>query len=201
MHINTADYIRKVCYVICSNEGYFGSVNRNDNLSLSIGALQWHGYRAKILLNLLISKNEEQAQTILSGTSILSDLSKDDDFWNNRTASPEESKLLSRLLKTAEGIQAQNELLAIDVKKYVQHGISLGITDLQVLAYFADLENQGGPIRAEKITRTAGTASQLTLNDLHQAALADKVLGRNKPRRNLTYTRIVNTLPSPFTDK
>jgi len=194
-YIKTNDYIIKVCNVICSNEGYYGSINKDDNFSMSIGALQWHGCRAKKLLKLIVSKNEKQARAILSETTIFNDLTKDDDYWNKKIANSIEAEKLSRLLITSTGIQAQNELLVIDVNNYIQHGISLGITDPQVLAYFADLENQGGPITAERITKDSGIANNLTLNDIHKAALLDPVLGLNKARRNMTFTRIMITLP------
>jgi len=194
-------FIKTVINIICSNEGNYGSVNKDDNLllntsSLSIGALQWHGSRAKKLLNLIVSKNEDQAREILSATTIFSDLNRDDDFWDQRTANSLEAEKLSRLLITPEGIQTQDELLEKDINSYIIHGINLGITNMQVLAYFADLENQGRPYIAEGITQAAGKASKITLTEIHEAALLDPVLGPNKPRRNITYTRIINALPA-----
>lgn len=187
--------------IICSNEGHYGSVNKDDRLllntrALSIGTLQWHGSRAKKLLNLIVRKNEDQAKEILSATAIFGDLNRDDDFWDQRTANSLEAEKLSRLLITPEGIEAQDESLEEDLSKYIAHGIDLGITNMQVLAYFADLENQGGPYIAERIIQSAGIAGKLTLTEIHEAALSDQLLGPKEPRRNRTYISIMNTLPA-----
>ena len=41
---------KRACTIIFANEGNYGSVNVNDNGALSIGKVQWHGNRAKLLL-------------------------------------------------------------------------------------------------------------------------------------------------------
>ena len=45
--------------ILYNNEGSYNSVNPNDNGAVSIGKLQWHGWRALALLQSIVSANEE----------------------------------------------------------------------------------------------------------------------------------------------
>ncbi|QXE18946.1 hypothetical protein [Clostridium sp. 001] len=166
------NFIIQVSEIITYNEGYYDTINRNDGTSSSIGILQWNGYRAKNLLKIIISKNEEQAKAILDGTTILADINKDDDFWNSKILDDIECEKISELLRTEEGMKCQYELRMRDVKAYINHGKSLGIKDEKALAYFADLENQLGCYMAENIIKSIDSGKELTIYEILQASVS-----------------------------
>ena len=58
--------------ILYNNEGSYNSVNPNDNGAVSVGKLQWHGWRALSLLQTIVSANEKQAEKLL-GSSLYKD--------------------------------------------------------------------------------------------------------------------------------
>lgn len=187
-------FINKVAKIISFNEGNYGSVNRDDHRALSIGILQWHGVRAKKILERIVNKNVIQAKEILHETNLFDDISKDNNFWRTRTANPFEAYKLSRLLTTKEGIDAQDELSMIDIKAYIQHGIRLGIRDQKLLAYLADIENQLGPYAVEKIIQCLGGGSETTLQKVANVSMQNPDWKIYKKRRVGTFIYIMNTI-------
>lgn len=169
--------------IIFANEGNYGSVNADDNGAVSVGKVQWHGTRA---LNLLktICKTESRAATIL-GAALYREITTAAD-WGTRTVTAAEKTVISALLTTASGKAAQDDLAEANVTAYVDHGIKLGIEDPKALVYFADLENQGGAGASKRVAAAAGT---VTLSSIHDAALADRVMGRYSNRRNNVYSK------------
>ena len=79
----TAAQVKKVVKVasgiIYSQEGNYGSVNRNDNNhGMSIGKCQWNAYwgRALPLLKSIVEKDQEQAKEIL-GDALYTEIGTD----------------------------------------------------------------------------------------------------------------------------
>jgi|GEM_PF-2111805 len=171
--------------VIFGNEGSYGTVVKDDNGALSIGKIQWHGTRARDLLIKIRDKNPSLAKSTLP-KSIYDNLDSGDNYWKTRTLTDSEATAISNLLKTTEGKAAQDEQSKTDVGGYISAGKRLGITDNQTLVYFADLYNQS-PDRAIEIVKAAGGGNGLTLDKIHEAALANSVMGNYKSRRNKTY--------------
>ena len=99
MAVTTAQ-IKKVVSVasgiIYSQEGNYGSVNRNDNShGMSVGKCQWNAYwgRALPLLQSIVKKDTEQAKKIL-GESLYNEIAgSSTDAWNKqeRAATEEEA--------------------------------------------------------------------------------------------------------------
>lgn len=187
------NYIFKIAYIIAGNEGRFNSINQYDGPASSIGILQWNGPRAKKLLRLIISKNEEHAKVVLTGTNIIDSVKKDTEFWNNKILDFFECEKIRDLLGTEYGVKAQIELLKIDIKAYISHGKKLGITNDKALAYFADLENQVGYFTAEKIVQSIDSSKELTLFNILNASTLHPSLFFHTKRRAYTYTKIMNT--------
>lgn len=171
--------------VIFGNEGAYSTVAKDDNGALSIGKIQWHGSRARDLLNRIKGKNPDLTKNILT-KSIYNNLDSSDEYWSTKTLTDSEAAAISKLLNTAEGKSAQDEQSKIDVGGYINIGKGLGITDNQALVYFADLYNQS-PANAKKIVKAAGGGKGLSLDELHEAALANSVMGKYKDRRKKTY--------------
>ncbi|MDF2987256.1 MAG: putative peptidoglycan binding domain protein [Eubacterium sp.] len=147
--------------------------------------IQWHGSRAKDLLNKIKSKNINLTKNTLID-SLYIELDYKDNYWDTKTLNDEEAAAISKLLVTAQGKAAQDEQSKIDVGKYIKVGEELGITDNRTLVYFADLYNQS-PANAIKIVKAAGGGKGLSLDKIHKAALANGVMGKYKDRRNTTY--------------
>ncbi len=171
--------------IIFGNEGVYSTVAKDDNGALSIGKIQWHGSRARDLLNRIRGKNPDLTKNILT-KSIYNNLDSSDEYWSTKTVNESEAAAISKLLNTAEGKSAQDEQSKIDVSGYISIGKGLGITDNQALVYFADLYNQS-PANAKKIVKAAGGGKGLILDELHEAALANSVMGKYKDRRKKTY--------------
>lgn len=180
--------------ILYDNEGSYNSVNANDNGAVSIGKLQWHGWRALSLLKTIVSENESQAKKLLGNTlyneiKSVSDTSK----WSTRTFTSEEAAAVRKLLATDESKAAQDVLAVKDVTSYIEQGQRLGISNEPALVYFADLANQGGAGAAGRVASSAskvvGGYSLVTLNEIHEAAICDTVMGSKayQNRRIATY--------------
>ena len=132
----------RACIIIFSNEGNYGSVNKNDNGAVSIGKIQWHGNRALSLLKTIVKLNKNQANQILGSTLYNEILSSSN--WSTRIVSQPEADKISALLQTSEGKKSQDELAKSDVLTYINKGISYGLQNEDALIYLADGLNQYG---------------------------------------------------------
>lgn len=133
---------KRACTIIFANEGNYGSVNKNDNGAVSVGKIQWHGDRAKLLLQTICKANVSQAQNIL-GTALYQEIMSSK-TWSKRIVTAGESSKLSVILSSVEGKKAQDNLALSDVMTYIDRGISYGLTNAEALIYFADGVNQYG---------------------------------------------------------
>lgn len=179
--------------IIIGNEGSYSSVNANDNGALSVGKIQWHAGRALSLMRRIVALDAQQAYEIL-GDALYNEITSKSTSWATRIVSSEEKALLSRLLGTSEGKQAQDEQALDDISGYLEHGREKGIISEGALIYFADVENQNGAGGSGRIgnaaVAAAGSAKKVTLELIHQIALADEKVGRYATRRNRTYNKI-----------
>lgn len=180
--------------ILYNNEGSYTSVNPNDNGAVSIGKLQWHGWRALSLLQTIVSANETQAKKLL-GDTLYKEVKTTSDTtrWSTRKFTTAESSAVKKLLATDESKTAQDALANKDITSYVEQGKRLGIVNEPALVYFSDLANQGGSGAAGRVaasaSRLAGGYPFVTLNELHMAAICDSVMGNKAyhSRRFSTY--------------
>lgn len=200
----TAAQIKKVVEVasdiIYSQEGNYGTVNKNDNEhGMSIGKCQWNADagRALPLLQTIVKANDEQAKKIL-GESLYKEITgSKSSAWSNkgRTATAEEAKAIFALLTSEEGKKAQDNLAEKDITRYVNNGVKNGVVSLKALAYYADLENQGGSGGSKRIATAAAEAlggmEKVGLEEIHEYALKDTgKLGQYVKRRNKVYEAV-----------
>lgn len=185
--------------IIYSQEGNYGSVNKNDNNhGMSIGKCQWNAYwgRALPLLKSIVEKDQEQAKEILGDALYTEIAGSSADAWNRqeRKATEEEAKAISKLLTTKDGKEVQDDLADADITGYVKNGVKIGLVSLKALAYFADLENQGGSGVSSRIAKTAaeatGGAEKVGLEEIHAYALKDATMGQYESRRSKVYEAI-----------
>ena len=177
--------------ILCDNEGGYNSVNPDDNGALSIGKLQWHGWRALSLLQTIVEADESQAQDLL-GQALYKEITTNDATkWSTRKLTTAEAAKIKKLLATDESKAAQDALGNKDISGYIEQGQRLGITNEPALVYFADLANQGGAGAAGRVataaSKIAGSYGKVTLNELHEAAISDSVMGAYSTRRFHTY--------------
>ena len=199
----TAAQIKKIVNVasgiIYSQEGNYGSVNRNDNKhGMSIGKCQWNAYwgRALPLLQSIVKKDTEQAKKIL-GESLYNEIAGSSaGAWNRqaREATEKEAKAISELLKTPQGKEAQDDLADKDITAYVKNGVKSGLVSPKALAYYADLENQGGSGASKRIATAAGNdaggVEKVGLDKIHAHALKDGEMGEYGSRRAEVYKAV-----------
>lgn len=178
--------------ILYHNEGSYNSVNANDNGAVSIGKLQWHGWRALSLLQTVTAANEAQAKELL-GNTLYKEITSTADTtkWSTRKFTSGEASAVRKLLATDESISAQDVLAVKDITEYIQQGQRLGLTNEPALVYFADLANQGGSGASGRVATSAsrftGSYEAVTLNELHEAAICDSVMGAYQTRRFETY--------------
>lgn len=184
------DIVKAAADVIRPNEGYYSSVNPNDNGAVSIGWIQWHANRALNLLRDIVARDNAKAKELL-GDALYNEITNSATVWTTRIMTKDESAKLSALLDTQNGHDAQDALAAGDIASYINHAIGLGVKDPSALVYHADIENQCGWGGAKKVLDAAsviaGGYDKITLDILYEAALADGVAGRYAVRRQKTY--------------
>lgn len=189
---DTDAVVSAAAQILYHNEGSYNSVNANDNGAVSIGKLQWHGWRALSLLQTITAANEAQAKELLGDTLYKEVTSTTDTTkWSTRKFTSSEAAAAKKLLATDESKSAQDVLAVKDITDYIQQGQRLGITNEAALVYFADLANQGGSGASGRVatsaSRFAGSYGAVTLNELHEAAICDSVMGAYQTRRFETY--------------
>jgi hypothetical protein len=171
-------------------EGHYGSVNADDNGAVSIGACQWHGNRAKSLLRNIIKRDEETAVHLLA-KYLVAEI-KGSTSWANRTLDGIEKLAISMLLETGHGRQVQEILANNDIKNYINHVVTLGIGEEEIIIFLADIENQGGAGASTRIAKQAikDYGEDATLDDVLKTANRDKVFSKYKERRLVVYKKL-----------
>ena len=170
--------------IIFGQEGNYSSVNANDNGAVSVGKVQWHAGRALALLKKICAA-EKRAASILGAALYGEITAAAAGAWNARTVNAEEKAAISKLLSTDAGKRAQDAQAETDVGAYVDHGLKVGVEAPAALVYFADLENQGGGGASARVA--AAAKKPVTLDTIHAAGLADRVMGKYATRRKNVY--------------
>ena len=187
----TDDVANAALAMIFKHEGVYTSIVCNDNGAVSLGKVGWHGFRALRLLRSIAEANPEQAEELLGEDFYNEIMTATDADWNYRVFTAAEKKLAEKLLATEESKKAQDALAFEDIKSYIIHGQSMGITDGKALVYFADIENQMGAYGAERVAKiaisSAGSASAVTLKDMYNAAMSDRTAASSPTRRKSAY--------------
>ena len=145
-----------------------------------------------LLLKNIAQKIGKQAATDILGAALCNEVLTAAN-WQTRTMTVAEKEKLSKLLGTQQGREVQDAQAETDILLYVSNGVKLGIEDKQSLAYYADLENQGGAGASKRVGMAAaqnvGGSAKVTLSAIHAAALADKTMGKYASRRTLVYKK------------
>lgn len=187
----TDDVANAALDLIFNHEGVYTTVVVNDNGAVSLGKVGWHGFRALQLLRTIVNADKEQAKEILGDELYNEILTATNAQWDYRILTQSEKTVVMELLATEESKKAQDALAFEDVKKYIVHGQSLGITDGQALVYFADIENQMGSYGAQRVAKAAialaGSGAKVTLDDMYKAAMADRTAASSPTRRKSAY--------------
>lgn len=170
--------------IIFGQEGNYSSVNANDNGAVSVGKVQWHAGRALALLKKICAA-ESGAASILGAALYGEITTAAAGAWNARTVNAVEKAAISKLISTDAGKRVQDSQAEADVGAYVDHGLKVGVEDPAALVYFADLENQGGGGASARVA--AAAKKPVTLDTLHAAGLADRVMGKYSTRRKNVY--------------
>ena len=179
-----SEVVQSAQKIIFGNEGGYSSVNANDNGAVSVGKVQWHAGRALALLKKICAA-ESGAASIL-GTALYGEITTAaSGAWKARTVNSAEKAAISKLLSTDTGKRVQDAQAETDVGAYVDHGLAVGVDAPAALVYFADMENQGGGGASARVA--AAAQKPVTLDTIHAAGLADRVMGKYATRRKKVY--------------
>lgn len=183
--------IKKTCSVIFSNEGNYGSVNRNDNGAVSVGRLQWHGGRAKGLLRNIIRYNEDNAKKCLT-VRFYNEILIESGSWDKRTVDDIEAQQIKLLLCSTAGLVIQDRTAENDVEDYLCNIMEYDITDENTLVFLADIHNQGGYGAVKRIIENTFSkyGKYATLEEFVDITIKDKVFKNYKQRRYDVYRKL-----------
>ena len=184
--VSIEDAARAAMDIIVSNEGSYGSINRDDNGAMSIGKLQWHGERARGLLMKIISVIPQKSEEILC--EMYTELVSGAD-WSKRVASEAEARMLKTLLMLDEAKSIQDECAVEDIIKDIRRGMYYGLCNCGALIYFADGANQYG--RYSSMWKEAALVALAGAGDVD--ALHNAILGIAQSRisrRERTYKKV-----------
>jgi lysozyme family protein len=170
--------------IIFSNEGNYGSVNKDDNGAVSIGKIQWHGNRALNLLKRIVKADRTEAISRL-GQDLYYEIVRSNN-WSRRIVSKTEAMDISYLLSTAKAKAIQDQQAVDDVTAYIKAGMKF-MKDGKALIYFADIYNQS-PAAAVRIGKKVKKAS---LDTIHACALNDEVIHNYSARRYKVYNKLI----------
>ena len=136
-NVNIAD----TSAMISRMEGGLNSVNPNDNGSVSLGKMQWHGTNAQAML----SQMRQQDPTYFDNKMGKGMLNGD---WSKKTFSDQDTANYKSLFDdkgmASKYAGVQEDLQMKFVNQYVEAGKSLGLRDEKAIMFFADLANQYG---------------------------------------------------------
>ena len=188
----TTDDITEAAHdLIFSHEGVYTTVLVDDNGAVSIGKIGWHGRRALQLLQAIADMNPEQAEELLGEELYIEIFVSENEQWDTRIFTQEEKEKVQALLATEESKTFQDKHAMADIKSYIVHGQTMGMTDGKVLVFFADLENQMGQLGAENVVEIAieatGSVTDITLDDIYEASMADDLASSSPIRRKSAY--------------
>lgn len=184
----------KAYQIIHQSEGNYGSINGDDNGSLSIGKIQWHGARAHDLMMACINAvGQSRAQQLLGSSLYNEIMGKDRNYWHTRKVNKSEGEKISALISTEEGKGIQDLQGYLDIENYISVVKGYGITDENAIVYFCDMYNQS-PAAAQRVAKAAikakGSASSVRLDDLYNQSLVDSTFSKYSKRRTNCYNMV-----------
>lgn len=145
--------VQRAYAIICSHEGGYTSINKDDNGAVSIGRLQWRGNRALELLKLILNNT---VGSIPIGEVMFNDITYSTD-WSSRTFTAAEAEEARGLLNTTTSKEQQDKLAARDISGYMSTLQSLGVTEDNALIFMADIYNQRPQAAYNIISNAQGT--------------------------------------------
>lgn len=125
-------------------EGNYGSVNPDDNGSLSLGRLQWHGTRAGNLLKNMYDFDSSGFSALTQKLGIAYIISQLDNtnYWKTKKIASNEKSAWSQLISAYAGVQ--DSIVNEDVSRYIAHGQNNGVSTDAASVLWANFENKMG---------------------------------------------------------
>ena len=148
------EVIRKIIYAVESGGQVYGKqdyyafidagANTPNEVAITIGAGQWYGIEAKMLLDLIRSKNKNEFDK-LDTQGIGNDL--DNKNWNTYCAAKtsEKAKCIIKIMTTNTGIKCQDELMESQITTYAEDiQKKYGDMTVDAIAECINIKHQGG---------------------------------------------------------
>ena len=180
--------------LISSHEGTYNSVNANDSGAVSVGKIQWHGDRALEVVRLAANYMGANGAVAILGQSFYDEIMTASS-WASRSVNETEAAALRQLLGSEAGHRAEDEIGARDLSRYVNDGMSRGLSNPTTLVYYCDLMNQW-PVKAMEIARStvASYGANASVDAIHAVAM-DSAMGTgqyNEMLRIRAYNYCIN---------
>jgi LysM repeat protein len=191
MIMNLTNAILKAVEIIKANEGKYNSVNPDDHGkntahgALSIGCCQWHGDRAKALLESII-KNDPNCNIHLP-LQLVKECLNPKLSWKNRILTASEKTALTVYLSRDISKEEQDNLITKDVTGYVKLIAKKGNFDTDTIVFLADIYNQSPTACNRIIKDSLILKDNPSLDEVMKVAITDKVIQDYSSRRYRVY--------------
>lgn len=174
------DVFRKIMYAvetggqIYCNKDYAAFAeayaNSSEEHAITIGAGQWYGSDAKILLD-KIRAAEPTTFSKLDTAGIATDLDNAD--WNTYqlAADSDKAKCIQAIIASPVGVWCQDQLMNEMAVSYMKAAAELGVTDLDARMMCANIHHQGGLGALKRVLEK--TQTPYTLDNIYAALQTD----------------------------
>ncbi len=197
--------LRKIMYAVETGGQVYGNAkyddfteaytNTSNEHAITIGAGQWYATEAQRLLKLIRTKMGATKWAQYDTAGIGTDL--DTKNWSTYKLSKTsaKAKCIQKILATAEGIAAQDQLIDEQMVKYLQEAKDLGVKNLDAQMMCANLRHLGG---LSAVKRVLGKSSNYTLKGIYDALKTDtgNQVGTFRSRNDKVYNWLLTKLPA-----
>lgn len=176
-----------------AHEGNYDTVVKSDVGAVGMGIMGWRGPKALQLMKKICKKAPSLSKKTL-GSSLYREIVNADDSlnaWNYRTFNDKEARVAAKLLGSAVGKEAQDELSREDIIYQIKNAWKAGVRTDAAILYYCSVENHygiGGVITFMKYIRsTMGITEKgkiKSLDAFHGAVI----------KASDTYSYVKNTL-------
>lgn len=198
------EVLRKIIYAVETGGQVYNQQNYSDfteaytnsslERSITIGAGQWYGPEAKILLKNIWEEDPELWEE-LDDAELLQDIQSSDWDDYNIAENSSKAKVIVAIISTDVGIKCQDSLMDEQMATYVQEAKELGVVNPAAQAMCANFRHQGGYGAVTRILKK--TKEPYNLDNLYAACQTDtgNQVGVYKYRQKFVYESLKQYFP------
>lgn len=198
------EVLRIIIYAVETGGQVYGQQNYSDfteaytnsslEHSITIGAGQWYGPEAKVLLKNIWEEDPELWEE-LDDAELLQDIQSFDWDDYNIAENSSKAKVIVAVISTDVGINCQDSLMDEQMATYVQEAKALGVVNPTAQAMCANFRHQGGYGAVTRILKK--TKKPYNLDNLYAACQTDtgNQVGVYKYRQKFVYESLKQYFP------